>query len=205
MVCASPSPAPRRRWHRQFLALLPQIVTHAKYAFRHLNPELRAEMVQEVVCNAMQAFVRLAKLGKTDLAYATPLAIYGCRQARDGRKVGGHLNCLDVSSSYCQRLKVIVVDRLDQFDQEENAWQEVLIEDKHADASQIVQTKMDMSDWLASLKRRDRRIAEFLALGNRTSEAAHKFKVSEGRVSQLRRELAKSWSDFIAGNKGNAA
>jgi hypothetical protein len=64
---------------------------------------------------------------------------------------------------------------------------------------------MDMSDWLASLKRRDRRIAEFLALGNRTSEAAHKFKVSEGRVSQLRRELAKSWSDFIAGNKGNAA
>jgi len=205
MVCASPSPAPRRRWHRQFLALLPQIVTHAKYAFRHLNPELRAEMVQEVVCNAMQAFVRLAKLGKTDLAYATPLAIYGCRQARDGRKVGGHLNCLDVSSSYCQRLKGIVVDRLDQFDQEENAWQEVLIEDKHADASQIVQTKMDMSDWLASLKRRDRRIAEFLALGNRTSEAAHKFKVSEGRVSQLRRELAKSWSDFIAGNKGNAA
>ena len=134
-----------------------------------------------------------------------PSRIYGCRQARDGRKVGGHLNCLDVSSSYCQRLKGIVVDRLDQFDQEENAWQEVLIEDKHADASQIVQTKMDMSDWLASLSRRDRRIAEFLALGNRTSEAAHKFKVSEGRVSQLRRELAKSWSDFIAGNKGNAA
>ena len=51
MVCASPaSPAARRRrWHRQFLALLPQIGIHAKIAFRHLNPEARAEMVEEVV------------------------------------------------------------------------------------------------------------------------------------------------------------
>src|SRR5271166_3936630 len=118
---ASHAPAPRRRWHRQFLALLPQIVTHAKVAFRHLKPEARAEMVHEVVCNAMQAFVRLVQLKKTSIAYAAPLAAYGCRQARDGRKVGGHLNCLDVSSAYCQRLKGIVLDRLDQFDQEENA------------------------------------------------------------------------------------
>ena len=41
MVCASPSPAPRRRWHRQFLALLPQNIIRAKIAFRHLKPEAR--------------------------------------------------------------------------------------------------------------------------------------------------------------------
>ena len=122
MVSAA-SPAPRRRrWHRQFLALLPQIVAHAKIAFRHLNPELRAEMVQEVVCNAMQAFVRLVQLKKADIAYGSVLAAYGEKQAREGRRVGGHLNGLDVSSSYCQRLKGIVLDRLDQFDQDENAW-----------------------------------------------------------------------------------
>ena len=36
MVSAA-SPPPRRRWHRQFLALLPQIVTRAKIAFRELE------------------------------------------------------------------------------------------------------------------------------------------------------------------------
>jgi hypothetical protein len=153
----------------------------------------------------MQAFVRLVQLKKTSIAYAAPLAAYGCRQAGDGRKVGGHLNCLDVSSQYCQRLKNVVLDRLDQFDHEENAWQEVLVEDKHADASQIVQTKLDMEDWLASLKRRDRRVAEFLANGETTSAAARKFKVSDGRISQLRRELAESWRKFVGDDPGGAA
>ena len=90
--------------------------------FRHLKPEARAEVVQEVVCTALQAFGRLVQLGKTSIAYAAPLAAYGYKQAHDGRKVGDHLNCLDVPSSYCQRLKGIFLDRLDQFDQEENAW-----------------------------------------------------------------------------------
>lgn len=206
MVCASPaSPSPRRRWHRQFLALLPQIVTHAKIVFRNLEPEARAEMVQEVVCNAMQAFVRLVQLKKTDIAYAAPLAAYGCRQARDGRKVGGHLNHLDVSSAYCQRLQNVVLERLDHFDNEENAWQQVLVEDKHADASQIVQTKLDFSDWLASLTRRDRKIAQFLANGESTRAAAEKFKVSDGRISQLRRELAANWRRFVGDEPGDGA
>jgi hypothetical protein len=204
MVCASPAPAPRRRWHRQFLALLPQIVTHAKIAFRHLKPELRAEMVQEVVCNAMQAFVRLVQLRKTDIAYAAPLAAYGEKQARDGRKVGGHLNCLDVSSSYCHRLKGVVLDRLDQFDQEENAWSEVLVEDKTAGPDEIARTRIDFSDWLSSLTHRDRRVAEFLANGETTRAAARKFKVSDGRISQLRKELAQSWHHFCGDEPGPA-
>ena len=165
MVSAA-SPAPRRRrWHRQFLALLPQIVTHAKIAFRHLNPELRAEMVQEVVCNAMQAFVRLVQLKKADIAYGSVLAAYGEKQARDGRKVGGHLNCLDISSEYCQRLKHVVLDRLDHDKDDENAWCEVLVEDHHAGPDEIARTRIDFTDWLVSLKRRDRRVAEFLAQG----------------------------------------
>jgi hypothetical protein len=206
MVCASPAPAPRRRWHRQFLALLPQIVVRAKIAFRHLKPEARAEMVQEVVCNALQAFARLVKLNKTSIAYAAPLATFGIKQARDGRKVGGHLNCLDVSSEYAQKIKGIVVDRLDRRDKDDDRqWCEVLVEDRRADAAAIVQTKLDFSDWLASLNRRDRRVAEFLAQGESTRAAARKFKVSDGRISQLRRELAESWHRFIGDDPGPAA
>ena len=148
MVCSSPSPAPRRHWHRQFLALLPQIVTAAKIAFRHLKPEARAEMVQKVVCNAMQAFVRLVQLKKADIAYAAPLANFGIRQALDGRKVGGHLNCLDISSECCQRLKSLVVERLGRRDKdEENAWCEVLVEDRHAGPAETAMARLDMDSW----------------------------------------------------------
>ena len=65
--------------------------------------------------------------------------------------------------------------------------------------------RVDFADWLQSLRRRDRCIAESLSLGHTTSDVAKRFKVSAGRVSQLRRELAKSWKDFTDDNEGNAA
>jgi hypothetical protein len=162
-------------------------------------------MVQEVVCNALQAFARLVQLKRTSIAYAAPLATFGIKQARDGRRVGAHLNCLDVSSEYAQKIKGIVVDRLDRRDKDDDRqWCEVLVEDRRADAAAIVQTKLDFSDWLASLNRRDRRVAEFLANGESTRSAARRFKVSDGRISQLRKELAESWHRFV-GDEPDAA
>ena len=198
IATASPaSPAPRRRWHKVFLGMLPAIVQHAKFAFRHLKPEARAECVQEVVCNALKAFVRLVQLKKTDIAYPTALASYGVRQARDGRKVGGHLNINDVLSKYCQENRDVAVERLDHFDSSEDAWQEVLVEDRHAGPAETARVRLDFESWMASLPCRRRRLAQYLSLGNRTSDAARKFRVSAGRVSQLRRELSQSWRRFV--------
>jgi hypothetical protein len=178
--------------------MLPKIAGHARVSFRYLKPEARAEAVQEVVCNALQAFVRLVQLKKTDLAYPTVPAKYGVAQTRDHRKVGGHLNVCDVSSEYRQRLKGVVVERLDHYDDEDDAWQEAVVEDtRTASVPDIVAFRCDFADWLSSLKRRDRRIAESLALGNRTTDVAKRFKVCSGRVSQLRRELAASWRKFV--------
>jgi hypothetical protein len=42
-------------------------------------------------------------------------------------------------------------------------------------------------------------------MGDRTSEAARKFDVSEGRISQLRRELAESWREFVGDEVVEAA
>jgi hypothetical protein len=110
---------PVPRWHKVFLAMLPQIVAHARIAFRYLKPEARAEAVQEVVHNALKAFVRLVQLQKTELAYPTVLARFGVAQTRDGRKVGNRLNVHDVLSPYCQQRKKVFVERLDRFDEEE--------------------------------------------------------------------------------------
>jgi hypothetical protein len=185
-------------WHARFVTMLPAIVLHARIAFRRLRPEARAEAIQEAVCNACCAVARLAELGKLDVCHPTVLARFAVAQVKAGRKVGGRLNCHDVSSDYCRRRKRITVERLDRFDPEENAWAEAVVQDtRSAPVPEIVAFRCDFADWLALLPRRDRRIAEHLALGNRTDDTARKFKVSAGRVSQLRRELADSWRGFV--------
>ena len=125
------------RWHKVFLTMLPQIVNHARLAFRDLRPEARGEAVQEVVCNALKAFVRLVQLKKVSLAYPSVLAGFGVRQVKDHRKVGGHLNINDVTSRYCQVNKGVRVGRIDQYDETEDEWTQLVIEDRTAGPAEI--------------------------------------------------------------------
>jgi hypothetical protein len=186
-------------WHTTFVTMLPAIVRHARISFRHLGAEAREEAIQAVLCNACSAIARLAELDKLDLAYATVLAHYGVAQVNHGRLTGGRLNCKDIASPYCQRLKGVTVERLDKYDVEEDSWQEIVIEDRHVGPDEVVATKLDFAAWLRCLSRRNRRIAQFLAVGHRTGEAARRFKVSAGRISQVRGELQRHWQDFIGG------
>jgi hypothetical protein len=179
-------------WHAGFLAMLPAIRRHLKVEFRHLDPEARAEAVQEGVCNAMTAYVRLHERGEVEKAYPTPLAKYAARQIRDGRKVGGKLNVKDVSSAYCQRLKHVVLERLDRWDREEG-WLEVVVEDRNATPADVARVRLDFNAWLKTLPRRDRKVALDLARGHRTSDVARTYELSDGRISQLRKELHLSW------------
>ena len=199
MVCTVNTRSKTRpRWHAGFLAMLPAIEFKARIAFRHLKPEAREEAVAECLANALVAYARLYALGKVDLAYPTVLARYAAAQVKDGRKVGGHLNIYDVSSTYCQRQKGINVERLDHFDEEENVWQEAVIQDtRTSPVPETVSFRVDFAAWLKRLSHRDRRIAETLALGNRPGDVAKQFKVSAGRISQLRSELAESWGKFV--------
>jgi hypothetical protein len=192
-------------WHEPFLKMLPAIQRDARLAFRHLDAEARAEMVEEVVANAFVAYRRLVELGKADLAYPTPLASNGIRQAKAGRKVGGKLNVCDVSSRHCQVTKGIKVGRLDHFDQDEQTWKELLIEDRRAGPAETACCRIDFADWLGSLTRRYRQIALTLAKGETTKRVARWFRITPGRVSQIRRELFNSWNRFQGGAAGPAA
>lgn len=183
-------------WHAAFEAMIPIIETHARIAFRHLGREAREEMIQEVVCNCCQAFARLTEQGKTDVAFPTALAKFGVRQAKEGRKVGSKLNVRDISSDYCQQKKSLMLERLDHYDSEEQAWAEILVEDKNAGPAETAIVRLDFSTWLKLLPRRLRKIALFLANGETTSAAAERFGVSQGRISQIRRELLSAWRCF---------
>jgi hypothetical protein len=183
-------------WHAAFMAMVPTIETHAKLAFRHWDAEAREEAIQETVCNACCAYARLVERNRTDLAYAGALARFGVRQTKEGRKVGGRLNVRDVSSAYCQREKGLTVERLDKFDKEEETWQEIVVEDRHVGPAETAIVRIDFSTWMQLLPPRLRTIANFLANGESTTAAARRFHVSQGRISQIRKQLYQAWISF---------
>jgi hypothetical protein len=184
-------------WHRRFLALIPAVRRCAEFSFRKFRPDLKKEMVDEVVVNALAAFARLVERGKEELAFPSSLAEYAVKQLRQGRELGNRLTSKDVSSRYAQQRKGFQVERLDQYDEAEGKWKEVLIEDRRqGDPAGVAAARIDVGEWLASLTSERRQIAQCLAAGATTIEAARRFHLTPGRISQLRREFQQSWLTF---------
>ena len=109
--------------HAAFLAMLPAIRRTAQISFRKVRPELRGELIEEVVANAFCGFARLVERGQADRALPSPLARFAIAQVRVGRRVGNHLRIRDVLSNYAQYQKGFQVEALDEYDVEEDCWQ----------------------------------------------------------------------------------
>jgi DNA-directed RNA polymerase sigma subunit (sigma70/sigma32) len=185
--------------------MLPSIVKYARFAFRHVRGQDRQDLIQETIANAMVAFVRLVRRGRESVAHPSVLSKYAIRQIRDGRRVGNKLRINEMLSQYAQQHKGFPAPlHLDVYDPQDQEWTQRVVEDRTAGPADIACTRIDFSDWLDSLKRRDRRVAEFLANGETTRAAARKFRISQGRISQLRRSLAESWRTFIGDEPGAA-
>ena len=185
--------------HAAFLAMLPTIRRSAQIAFRKLPPELRHDLIAEVVANSFVAFARLVERGQADRALATPLARYAIAQIRVGRRVGSRLRIGDALSNYAQYHKQFSVERLDHFSDEDGCWGEVLVEDRRATPADVAVCRIDFAEWLRRLTARLRKIALALAAGETTSAAARMFGVSPARISQFREILKKSWEEFQGG------
>lgn len=142
-------------------------------------------------------FVSLVHRGREALAYPSVLAMYGVKRAKIGRMAATPQNVRDVSSLYCRLKNGAQLERLDRFNRQDETWKEVIVEDRHSSPADIAAARIDVSDWLESLPKRDRRVAETLATGESTTATAKMFNVSKGRVSQLRRELQQSWQEFV--------
>ncbi len=183
-------------WHEDFLRMLPTIRHVARVCFRHLHGDSYDDAVEEVIANACVAYKRLVDLGKTNVAYPTVLARFAVAQRNEGRRVGTPQCVRDVLSPYAQKKKRIVVERLDRFDEEDGEWREAVVEDYRTPVADQVAFRCDFPAWLDSQPKRKRRIAEALAIGLLNREVARRFRLSRGRISQLRREFHTSWQDF---------
>jgi hypothetical protein len=176
--------------------MLPRIRRQADYYLRHVSKKDRADAIQEVVAGAFVSYLRLIERGKSDLAYAGPLARYGALQYFRGRRVGNRMNSHDVTSDYCQRRMKIMVEQLNRFDEPTGEWEQLVVEDKHSTPAEVASTRIDFRAWLEWLPERTRHVAEILATGEATSHVARMFGCSASRVSQLRRELHHGWLLF---------
>ena len=123
MIRMAPRPEPAvPAWHAAFLAMLPAIVTQARFAFR--RPQSRGPRR----CHPGSDCQRLGGLrpaGPTEQSRTRLpecLARYAVAQIQDGRRVGNRLNVRDVLSPYAQKQKDIKVERLDRFDEKDNEW-----------------------------------------------------------------------------------
>ncbi|NLY03076.1 MAG: hypothetical protein GXY83_44060 [Rhodopirellula sp.] len=191
-----PQQAPTPAWHDRFLAMLPAIREQTRFAFKHMPPQIRRESIDEVAANALVAYARLVELGKEDLAYPTPLALYGIAHVRCGRQVGRSRNSCDVLSRYARRKNGFIVERLDRQNHETSSWAEAVVEDSRTPVADQAAFRIDFPEWLGLLSNRGRRVAEALAVGERTKDVAKRFEISPGRISQMRREFYDSWQEF---------
>jgi hypothetical protein len=183
----------RNCWQFDFLKLLPPIEQLLKCVFGHLDPEKRDEAIQNATVICMLSYARLHARGRDHVASASSLVWYAALQVKSGRTAGGHLNVWDPMSRYAQVRHGI---RLHTCDPTTKTWIEELVEDKRARVHDIVAARLDIRAWLATLRRHTRMIAVDLAKGCSTAETAINHRVSPSRISQIRRELERSWSQF---------
>jgi hypothetical protein len=187
------------RWHSGFLRMLPTIRRNARYAFRNLSPELRDECVQDVICNCCIAYRRLFRKGQLDRAFPSALALYAIRQVRSGRQSGTKLNVRDVLSRHCQIQKGVKVVSIYYLDPEDDEWKEMVLEDNRTTSpADLAAFRLDYPAWLSRFAKRDQNMIAALARGERTRDMARRFRLSEGRVSQKRREYEAEWRAYLA-------
>jgi hypothetical protein len=184
--------------NERFVKMIPLIRHQARLAFRRMRSEARDELVEEVVANAYCRFARLVRTGRANLGFATPLADYGIRQAIAGRRVGSKFNNRDIASPAAKALG-IVIQRLDAMDREKEEWREVVVEDRRATPADTAAARIDLAAWFRSLSPRNRQLAKTLARGESATEVAHRFNLSQARISQLRDLLETSWEQFHNG------
>jgi hypothetical protein len=189
---------PSSTWQDEFVArLLPQVKTHARCRFRDLPPFEREEAEADAVAVAMVFFVRLVKRGRNPCPFALRIARIAIMRVKSGRVVGSRDRSRDVMSRLARQQRGIQIESLDAREQSTSGeWQQIVVEDRRTGPAEIAASRIDFSAWLARMTSRRRELAEMLAAGHTTSEAAERFSLSLARISQLRREFEASWRAY---------
>jgi hypothetical protein len=205
----TPAPTPDAL-HAAFLTILPRIQLHGEISFRGMKcPESRSEAVAETVALAWKWFTRMAQKGKDATQFPAALATFAARAVQSGRRLCGQEKARDVLSPRAQKRHGFQVEPLPAStrsprerrsapggQKEQDVFEQRLADNTRTPPCDQAAFRIDFKNWLATRTDRDRRIIEDMAVGERTQDLARKHGVSQGRVSQLRREFHSDWERF---------
>ncbi len=186
--------------HAHFLSILPRIELHAKVCFRFLRcPGKRADAIAETVAVSWRWYLRIVSQGDKDVnEFVSALAGFAVRHVRSGRKLCRMDRPKDVLSPRAQRLHGFTAQSLPTHDtcKPGNPVLEALRDNAATPPPDAAAFRIDYPTWLNGLGDKKRRVAEDMVLGHSTKELAPMHHLSEGRISQLRRELHADWRRF---------
>lgn len=199
------------RLQDSFVAILHRIETHVRICFRNVRcRQRRADCEAEAVALCWHWFCRLAQQGKDAQEFVSTLVTYAVRSVRSGRRLCGQLKTGDVLNEHAQREHGFRVESLPTSTRQSfekvyctvggqrriNAFEERLQDNMQTPILDQVVFRCDFPEWLDSQSIRDRHLIRDMACDERTSDLAEKYKMSPGRISQLRREFHDDWQRF---------
>jgi hypothetical protein len=198
-VTTPTDPAALARLRATFLnSILPKVLTHGRVYFRHVKcPHQKEDLLAEMTGLCWLWHLRLAERGKDATRFPTTLAAFASRAVRGGRRLAGMDRAKDVLSPLAQRRKGFAVCKLPDCSALDGVpLHEALHDSTKSPPADQAALRIDLPRWLATLGKRDGRIALDMALGFRTRELAAAYRLSAARISQLRRQFHQSWRQF---------
>lgn len=201
-------PSPGARSRDEFLELVPIVERHSRITFRHLSVADREEATAEAVAAALVAYRGLRARGLDPVRdFPSQIATYAVLHVKDGRHVGGRSSSTDAMSPKAQCKHGFRVESLPAATRQPHeelygavlgqrridAFEERLQDNSRTPPPEQAAFRIDFPEFLRSLCQRDRRMAGFLALGYSGKDAAARFRLTPGRVSQLRHGWHQEW------------
>lgn len=196
-----------RHMYAAFVAAVPKILNVAGYRFRRIScPDTREDCVRETVALCWVWFVRLVQKGRNPDTFLTALATYGAKAVHCGRRACDLEKAKDVLSRRCQRRRGFAVASLhelaDADDPLDGVLADALTDNTSTPVPDQVQFRCDFPAWKSRLPEAKGRLVDMLALGHRTKDVAAALGLSEGRISQLRKEFNADYTTFCEGTVG---
>jgi hypothetical protein len=170
-----------------FVRRMPSLRKMARISFRYLPPEAKEESVTNAIALTWKSIYSLFRKGRAEEpGMVTSSMRFAIRQTRAGRTPQGCPRAKDVLSR-----RLVGPTRLPDFEPEQFVGRSTPVPD-------AVSFRVDVPAFLASLSERQRSMALDLAQNMTTTEAAAKYGLSPGRISQFRREFKDKFDVFFA-------
>lgn len=204
-------PATVAKAQEDFERALPRIRTHAKVRFGAIaDPARRDDAIAEVVGLGWVHWLSALRHGKDPNEFVSTIADLAVRQVRSCRKVTGSERSRDAMSPLAHRKNGFVnvplpggrrphadIYSRPNGQDECDAAEEGMQAHTQSPVPDQVAFRMDIPSWMERLADKKRRIVKDLMQGDSTQEAAEKHGVSQGRISQIRREAYEDLADYV--------